>query len=584
MNKLKLSILLGACAIMATSCEDKLDEDQKGVISMETFYTTDEDSENALIGLYDQFAQNITNAGLLGIHNATFFTYNLCGDDILAAGEFYGDNDFMATLNEFRYATDHEDLTACYKSFYRIIYAANLIINNVPEHNPNGMSTTQKRCVAEARVLRAFSHMMLAIVWNDPPKVTEVLTGNETITNCDHKELLTWCAEECAEAYNDLTERESPADKKATVKVTKGFAKFVEGKSLMFAGDFDGSKKALKEVIASGKYELVPGERMRETFHSYGEANEEVIFASNIAENTNIDAWSGMIQRSNWMYSNIMNWRLDHLALAPENVNTGWGGLGVREDYVADFLMNDNKSVEPTAERSYRVQAYFKHIDDIMYEMSYGASDSIDGRALTLDEKKADSNRGIKKSLYGQGKWLEWKRQFNTDENYTGQAFAKRNTLVARYAEVLLLYAEACARTNDNDGLQYLNEIQKRAGSKTESSELTLDAVKQEKRFEMFVEGCRWPDMVRWYQQDNDATIFDRLKDNGKHIPSLYDKYSFAKEDIGKAGNVHEFYVEYSEPNEGKQVGFTSAEKFMYFPFPFDEVNINKNIVQHPGW
>lgn len=584
MNKLKFSILLGACAILATSCEDKLDEEQKGVISMESFYQTDDDTENALVGLYDKFAKMQTNADLLGIHSAPMFTYNLCGDDILAAGEFYGDNDFMATLNEFRYATDHEDLTAMYSAWYKVIYAANLLINNVEKNNAE-LSKVQKRCVAEAKVLRAYAHMMLAIGWNNPPKVTEVLTGAEVITNCDHVELLTWCAEECESVMGDLDKRADASDKKATVKVTQGFAGFVAGKSYMFAGDFAKSKAALKAVIESGSYSLVPGENMRETFHASGEANSEVIFATNIAVNKGIDTWGGMINRSNWMYSNIWNWRLDHLAGKPTNVYTGWGGLGVREDYAADFEANDGFD-------SWRRKAYFKTIEEIMYQMDYGKKDTVDkktadiynkaiGEPLSQEDKKIDKNRGIKKPLYGQGMWLEWKRQFENEEIYDGEAFAKRNTLVARYAEVLLLYAEACARTNDNDGLQYLNAIQNRAGSKTISSALTLDAVKQEKRFELFLEGCRWPDMVRWYQQDNDKNIFDRLKNNGEHIPSLYDAYWASGE------SQHRFYIEYSEPNAGKKVGIKSQDdidKYMYFPFPFTEVNVNPNLVQNPKW
>jgi hypothetical protein len=51
------------------------------------------------------------------------------------------------------------------------------------------------------------------------------------------------------------------------------------------------------------------------------------------------------------------------------------------------------------------------------------------------------------------------------------------NFIVARYADVLLLYAEACAQTSDADGLQYLRKVQERAGSNHVSSALTLDEV-----------------------------------------------------------------------------------------------------------
>ena len=578
MNKFKFSILIGACAIMATACEDKLDEDQKGVISYENFYQTDDDAQNALNGMYDVFAQAMTNANNVGIQNAMFFTFNLCGDDLYAAGEFYGDNDFMSQLNEFRYATDHECLTNAYKAFYNIIYAANLVINNVGKEGAE-MTDVKKRCIAEARVVRAYCHMMLASVWFDPPKIEQVLTGSETIVNSDHKELLTWCGDECMAVMGDLTERNGASDKDGTVKVTKGFAQFVAGKSYMFAGEFDKSKSALKPLVESSNYALVPSDRIGDTFKARGDGNEEQIMATNIAINMAVGTWNGMIQRSVWMYSNIMNWRLDHLAGSPEEITNGWGGLGLRKDWTDDFVANDG-------EDSPRRKAWMKSIDEVMYEMSYGKNDLKDGKEMTRAEKEVDANRGIKKSLYGYTMYWEYKRQFLNEETYPGQAFPTRNTLLARLGEAYLLYAEACARTNDNDGLKYLNAIQQRAGSKTVSSSLTLDAVKQEKRFECWLEGCRWPDMVRWSEQDNDASIFDRIKDNGKTVPLLYDAFFDANgsdEGVGTTESKHRFYNVDSHPNTG-EVGFTNPTKYKYFPIPFSETQVNPNIKQHEGW
>lgn len=563
---------------MATACEDKLDEDQKGVISYENFYQTDDDAQNALNGMYDVFAQAMTNANNVGIQNAMFFTFNLCGDDLYAAGEFYGDNDFMSQLNEFRYATDHECLTNAYKAFYNIIYAANLVINNVGKEGAE-MTDVKKRCIAEARVVRAYCHMMLASVWFDPPKIEQVLTGSETIVNSDHKELLTWCGDECMAVMGDLTERNGASDKDGTVKVTKGFAQFVAGKSYMFAGEFDKSKSALKPLVESSNYALVPSDRIGDTFKARGDGNEEQIMATNIAINMAVGTWNGMIQRSVWMYSNIMNWRLDHLAGSPEEITNGWGGLGLRKDWTDDFVANDG-------EDSPRRKAWMKSIDEVMYEMSYGKNDLKDGKEMTRAEKEVDANRGIKKSLYGYTMYWEYKRQFLNEETYPGQAFPTRNTLLARLGEAYLLYAEACARTNDNDGLKYLNAIQQRAGSKTVSSSLTLDAVKQEKRFECWLEGCRWPDMVRWSEQDNDASIFDRIKDNGKTVPLLYDAFFDANgsdEGVGTTESKHRFYNVDSHPNTG-EVGFTNPTKYKYFPIPFSETQVNPNIKQHEGW
>lgn len=597
---------------MATACEDKLEEPQKGVYSIDTFYKTDDDAQNALNGMYEIFEKSITNANVNGIHNAFFFTYNLCGDDMYAAGEFYGDNDFMAQLNEFRYASDHGDLTDMYKSFYRIIYGANLIINNVGSDGSE-LSAVQKRCVGEARVIRAYAHMMLAIVWNDPPKITEVLTGSEVITNSDHNELLTWCGDECMAVVDDLDERQGTSDKDGTVKVTKGFAQFVAGKSYMFAGEFDKSKSALKPLVESTNYALVPGERIGETFLKMGDGNEEQIMSANFAYNSGSSDWNGIIDRSNWMYSNIMNWRSGHMAGSPEEIQMGWGGLGLRLDWCRDFLNNDcNTKIPEDADlddfattlvyekdadkdKRWRRKAWMKHVNEALYEMSYGAKKDLkkDGTPLTREEKEADNKRGIETYLYAYTYFWEYKRQARIEELYPGKDnVSLRNVLLARLGEAYLLYAEACARTNDNDGLKYLNAIQNRAGSATVSSELTLDAVKQEKRFELFAEGCRWADMVRWSIQDNDLSVFDRLKDNGTNIPELYDAMFDANGPEKGTGDVegkHRFYIVRKNPNGSNPTGLDASKsdqlnKYRYFPIPFSEIQVNPNIKQHEGW
>ena len=68
-----------------------------------------------------------------------------------------------------------------------------------------------------------------------------------------------------------------------------------------------------------------------------------------------------------------------------------------------------------------------------------------------------------------------------------------------------------------------------RAGSKTVSSSVDLVTLKKEKSFELWFEGCRYQDILRWSKIDNDSytkECMDRLKVQGKHVPNLCDKLS----------------------------------------------------------
>lgn len=265
-----LTLAATATMTLTTSCEDQLDIEQKGVIPSEKFYQTDADAEAALVAAYEGFMCNVVgrnhDGGGPGIYTPYKIITNMCGDDVLYASGNYGDHEFSGMLNEFRYDAEAEVPKFMYTGLYLSVYTCNL----VTDHFQNAADTpVKKRCVAEARVLRAFDYFLLANLWNNPPFIDHVLAGTDLPYNCnkdpenpmDHKQLIQWVAKECEEAAADLDERKGTDDKDGAVKVTKGFAWALAGKAYLFAGEYDKAKTALKKVIDSGKYALVPGDR-----------------------------------------------------------------------------------------------------------------------------------------------------------------------------------------------------------------------------------------------------------------------------------------------------------------------------------
>lgn len=545
--------ILGLCAAMFLGgCEDRLDIEQKGVISADDFYQTDDDAQNALNNLYQCFAYHI--AGNEGIYVALPVLFNEAGDDMLAAGNMYGDNDFGAQINEFRYDYQNEAIKNTYTGLYAVVYDANTIIDRVPDDSP-----IKKRVRAEAITLRAWAHMMLAIGWDCPPLVETVLPGDARPSNYEggHVELLRWCAEQAESVVNDLEERISPTDKVGASKVTKGMALTVAGKARLFMGDYENAKKNLKQVISSNKYELVPTDRWANLFHTSGDLCEEMIFQSNCLDNANVGDWGGKINRTSWMWIQFWNWRTDKLVSRPKFIGAdGWGGHSIRADFAERMLANDGDSP--------RRKATFMTPDEFFYEMEWTGTEG-----MTREQLETSDKIGIKDptGLYGFGGYFAHKIVPWPEDNEKGW-YGFKNLTIFRYAEVLLMYAEACAMTGDNDGLQYLNAIQNRAGSAHVSSTLTLDEVKNEKAFEMWIEGVRFPDMVRWGDTDG-------IVNNGKNIPSTYDAFFTKKEP------KHRIYVEYSNPNKG-QTGFVKG-KHEYFPYPKVTISRNPNLQQNPS-
>ena len=589
-----LAVAVGSMAL--TSCEDQLDIEQKGVTTTDKFYKTDVDAEAALAAAYEGFMCNVVgrqpDMGGPGIYTPYKIITNMCGDDVLYASGNYGDHEFSGMLNEFRYDTEAEVPRFQYSGIYLSVYTCNLITDNFKDPD----TPVKKRVVAEARVLRALDYFLLANLWGTPPFVTSVLAGDALPYNCDkdpenpisHEDLILWVAKECEEAAADLDERKSTADVDGAVRVTKGFAWALAGKAYLFAGKYDQAKANLKKVIDSGKYALVPGDRYMDNFHIEGDGNEEKVFEINFEYNAGKGGWSGMIQRSSWMEANAWNWRAGNFVTSPNKVYCGgldgWGGLGVPQWFGDEFFANDG--------HSYRFDATLKHIDDAVYNMEY-IDESIND--MSLEEKKASKKIGISdptQGLYGNSFWLAFKqviRAADTGGKVYGDNIRLNNYIIMRYAEVLLNYAEACIQTGDAATAKtVINQIQQRAGSKTISASVDMEVLKREKSYELWLESCRWFDIMRW----NDQTALARLEKVGTDVPHLFDKLfrtpsssdRSVKWENGSEANSRFYTVSSSEAKDkGFDVGFKKG-KHELFPFPQTVMDKNPNLEQNPGW
>ena len=589
-----LAVAVGSMAL--TSCEDQLDIEQKGVTTTDKFYKTDVDAEAALAAAYEGFMCNVVgrqpDMGGPGIYTPYKIITNMCGGDVLYASGNYGDHEFSGMLNEFRYDTEAEVPRFQYSGIYLSVYTCNLITDNFKDPD----TPVKKRVVAEARVLRALDYFLLANLWGTPPFVTSVLAGDALPYNCDkdpenpisHEDLILWVAKECEEAAADLDERKSTADVDGAVRVTKGFAWALAGKAYLFAGKYDQAKANLKKVIDSGKYALVPGDRYMDNFHIEGDGNEEKVFEINFEYNAGKSGWGGMIQRSSWMEANAWNWRAGNFVTSPNKVYCGgldgWGGLGVPQWFGDEFFANDG--------HSYRFDATLKHIDDAVYNMEY-IDESINN--MSLEEKKASKKIGISdptQGLYGNSFWLAFKqviRAADTGGKVYGDNIRLNNYIIMRYAEVLLNYAEACIQTGDAATAKtVINQIQQRAGSKTISASVDMEVLKREKSYELWLESCRWFDIMRW----NDQTALARLEKVGTDVPHLFDKLfrtpsssdRSVKWENGSEANSRFYTVSSSEAKDkGFDVGFKKG-KHELFPFPQTVMDKNPNLEQNPGW
>ena len=603
---MKKYIILGLSAALAvlttTSCNPELlDIQQKGVIAYEDFYKTDEDAQSAMTAAYTSFIGIFSAQG--SNNPAWNVVVNACGDELYwGGGKKDGSSSGAQDMNEFRntYDSTIPHIRVIYKGLYSLIYKCNLVIDNFwGESGELCDSDVKKRCVAEARTLRAWAHFTAATFWGTPPLVEHVLAGDARPTNCDHQVLMDWCIKEFKEAIPNLDTRKGKNDKAGTFKVTSGAAYAFLGKAQVFNKDWAGAKESLKKVIDSGNYDLVPTDKIWEMFHMAGDGNEEKILEGNFVDNENISKYSF----AQYHYQRNQALFLRNIKKYPSvliQAGDGWGNNVSPTKQFMDAIM----AHEPNSARR---KAWFVSYEEFLTEYEYPLGETTvdvpdaNGKKskktfkadadMTTEEKLLDFRRGLNCEKYDETyanygyyflKFLPW--QSDLIQNST--TVTQENRLVMRYAEVLLLYAEACAMTNDPDGLKYLNMVAKRAGA-PEYSELTMENVKQEKWFELAWEGTRFWDLVRW----GDAPKALAFKAHDE-TPYLHDEF-YVHESKGKktSGKPHKAHIYFHDDGWAAKGGGWVTGKHELLPFPYDVIQLNpwneekgEGLKQNPGW
>jgi SusD family. len=508
-----------------TSCEDRLDVDQQGATSVESFYKTDEDANQAVAAVYFQWRSQAYN---------DFFLKNCLSDDINTGGGSRGDNAILEQLNEYKFSPSNGTMSDYFSGMYTLIYRANLVINNFTEE-----TSIKKKSIAEAKVARAWAYFNLVTLWGPVPLVTKPLAPSEyQQPNGVVTEIWTLIEKDLTEAISSgiLPEKASAIDKTIGARLTKQYAIALLGKSQLFEGKNGEAATNLKSVISSGKYALIDD-------YSVVLRKVEDFGTENLFEVNSILDGDNAFNQGTTILGNMYGWRSDKMSLwgyymkAHDLYPGGWGFANPTKALYDAF-------VEMEGADGYRLNNTLKTYDQV--------------KTIGAPVAPVTINAGT--SLYGHEGYFNWKWRFVGSEvipNSYGLA-TDNNYRMMRYAEVLLLAAEACLQSGDQaSALKYINQIRTRAKLPSLTT-VTLNDIKKEKRLELCVEMVRYQDLVRW----GDAAT--ALANRGKQVPVFN----------GTA-------ISYPYTNE--TYGF-KAGKNELLPFPEHEMGVNQNIKQNPGW
>ena len=355
-----------------------------------------------------------------------------------------GNNVTMNAINNFAERSTESVYSSTWTNLYLVIFRANIILSKIEELDP-AVITNKSRHVAEARFLRALAYFNLVRIFGDVPGVTSEITVEDAYksgrveTDVIYNEII----------IPDLLAAETGLSAKYTGnnigRATSGAAKALLGKVYLTIKDFAKAEIKLAEVTTMG-YALLP--KYSDLFdYTKNEHHSEYIFD------------------------------IEYIA----------GGLGLGSHFTNSFLP---KSTGAFADTYFNIKGGLGELNNPTMDL-FNCFDPADPRR--------DISCDTASVFFKFFQIPTFTRKYITAVASLNDSPA--NWKVLRYADVLLMYAEALNENGKTEqALNYLNQVRTRVDM-TGYTGLTKDEARNkiydERRFELAMEGHRWFDLVR---------------------------------------------------------------------------------------
>ncbi|HIB37103.1 RagB/SusD family nutrient uptake outer membrane protein [Mesonia sp.] len=457
MKNLYKSITVLAIALVGVvSCSDDFtDVNPPYAINSDTYFASPDDYSKALIGAYDVLQSTYVNV-ILG---------EIASDNTHAGGESANDVIGWQQVDRMQHTPINDNLDDIWDWNFAGVQRAAFIIENEDNIEFDGKS----QIIAEARFIRAYFNFEL-LKWFGPipikPEGQFVLGDVATYPRASREEVYAFIEEDLLSAIENMA-----VDAPEVGRATKGSAQALLGKVYLYQERFEESAIQLNNVINSGKYHLYgteQGEVYETLFDSIGQNSAESVFE---------------IQ-----YTGAEGAGFGCLQCSEGNVMVGFSGIRGYNGPVFESGYGFNL---PTEEAFNSFESGDDRQDITVLDIEAWAS----ANGATYNIGSQDPVTGH--TGYYNRKYLPRQNDNLGDANLT----QPNNYRAIRYADVLLMAAEAMVRGNINEGQarDYLNMVRNRAGldNVDSSGNALLEDIYVDRRSEMMGEGHRFFDLVR---------------------------------------------------------------------------------------
>ena len=434
---LVLTILIGI-----SSCDDYLDFQPEAEIPAEEFFVNEADAEAALWSCYGVLSHWDIYGG-----QAYLAATMVPSDDAIAFG--FGP---LYAFENFTFGPNEGRINAIYRNRYQSINLSNQLITNLPDIP---MSEGKRNTLeGEARFLRALHYFELTRFFGDIPIVLSPSSSGEANIRRPLEEVYEVISEDLQFAYDHLPSSWAASEKG---RATRWSAAAYMAKLHLYKEEWNEVLNWTNDIINNSGHDLFTAEGLDSFYHLFRvdqENNIESIF----------EAQSNGIEGNP---DNISFGRQYGQVIGP--IPWGWGNV-VPTDALADAFDAEGDTIRKKV--------------TILY-----AGD------VTLDGDTINTNPNAVPTV--------------NPARYCGKAYvpikvnpaipfirvAEQNVRLMRFAEVLLMNAEAAAQSG-GDVATPLNRVRARVGLPAISAP-TLQDVYKERRLELANENERFFDLVR---------------------------------------------------------------------------------------
>ncbi|MGA0557701.1 RagB/SusD family nutrient uptake outer membrane protein [Larkinella sp. VNQ87] len=555
MKKIHYLLLAAGLLFSTTACEDYLERYPLEGPADQSYFTNASELELAVNGTYKG----------MNFHPSDNMPTQLLLDDCSDLG-WDRNNSALQQIGKGSHDSNNGFVNSVWVNSYRIIGRCNFILDNIGKLDGKMDAALQARFRAEARFVRAYAYHYLIELFGGVPLVTKTLgLSDAQVPKSSKEECVNFILTELDEAAKDLP---VSYDARNVGRATKGAALATKARTALYNEKWEIAAQAAKAVMDLNVYKLHPN--YGELFSYRGQTSSEIIFALQYLKTSTV------------VHSTPQNF-LSRNAQGASNKVPGQALIDAYE--CTDGLTIDKSPL-------YNPKDPFKNRDPRLdFTVAVPGSNFFNFKFETHKDS-------VKTVNYATGARIDNQDAIHAFATYTGYCWRKYtdltdkddrnnselNVTLIRYAEVLLIYAEAKIEGNQIDQSVYdaINAVRQRPTVnmppiKTGKTQAELRSIiRKERKYELTNEGFRLIDIRRW-------KLADKLL-NGNFLGRI-PKGLLATAPVIDANGTPDYS---NVPNKADmrvvEVRIFKANRDYLWPIPYIETVTNKALTQNPGY